>query len=59
MNDGDLLANLNLLFGAGFETTSYTISFALLELATHPDVQASHTQLQCHGQPVSRLVQCC
>ena len=48
MNDGDLLANLNLLFAAGFETTSYTISFTLLELATHPDVQASQAQMQRH-----------
>ena len=56
MNDGDLLANLNQLFGAGIEPTSHTISFALLELATHPDVQASHTQLQCHGQPLLGLL---
>ena len=39
--EGDrLLAQSSIFFVAGLETSAVTMSFALLELAQHPDIQA-------------------
>ncbi|CAH2269488.1 jg27297 [Pararge aegeria aegeria] len=38
-SDMDLIAQATLFFNAGFETVSTSMSFALHELALHPDVQ--------------------
>ncbi|KAL3914012.1 MAG: hypothetical protein SGARI_000356, partial [Bacillariaceae sp.] len=37
--DEGLISDMLLLYAAGFDTTGYTISYALLELAKNPDIQ--------------------
>ena len=39
LTDDDVVAQCFLFFGAGFDTSSATMSFVLYELALHPEVQ--------------------
>lgn len=39
-DEADIISDMILLYIAGFDTTGYTISFALVELAKNPDIQS-------------------
>lgn len=39
MNENEILTNSMIFFGAGFDTTKTTLSFAAYVLALHPDMQ--------------------